>query len=187
MSDPTFEELIRKLTVAKVGPDAPTEDGSGILRDLLDTGNDDVDAVEPDEGDLASLQTEFDSVARLTARKRELESELQNVSRALQAQKDRMLMAMEAQGTKQFRSALGDGSCTITERYDTTVEDPQTFLAWVTEAHPELLTVNSQTRNKFIRENYRDQGIDPDSPEFPPGVQASPRRSLMVRDVKAAK
>lgn len=184
--DPAFEKLLSQLTVAKIGPDA-VDDGSEILAQILDGTNDDPDAVEADEGDLANLQTEFDTVALLTEKKRKLEAQLDNVKKSLEAQKQRMMNAMEAQGTKQFRSALGDGSCTITERYDTVVTDPQSFIDWVQEAHPELLTVNSQVRNKFIRENFRDMGIDPESPEFPPGVQASPRRGLMVRDVKAKK
>jgi hypothetical protein len=170
--------------IAKIGPDA-VDDGSEILAQILDGTNDDPDAVEADEGDLANLQGEFDSVARLTDRKKVLEAELSSVKQALAAQKDRMIDAMEKQGTKQFRSAAGDGSCTITERFDTKVNDDGAFIEWVQETHPELLTVNSQRRNKFIRENFRDQGIDPESDEFPPGIEVSPRRGLMVRDVKA--
>lgn len=180
-----LDKVISGLAVAKVGPDRE-ETGADILRQMLEGETDDLDAVEPDEGDLLNLQAEFDTVARLTQRKRELEGELQQISQALEAQKLRMLDAMEAQGTKQFRSMLGDGSCTITERFDTAVTNQQEFLGWVQEAHPELLTVNAQTRNKFIRENYRDQGVDPSSPEFPPGIEVSPRRGLMVRDVRAS-
>lgn len=183
MIDPFGKDL--DFRIAKIGPDA-VDDGGEILAQMLDGTNDDTDAVEADEGDLANLQAEFDSVARLTERKKQLDAELTSVKQALQAQKLRMMDAMEAQGTKQFRSAAGDGSCTVTERYDTGVTDSQAFMTWVTEAHPELLTVNSQARNKFIRENFRDQGIDPESDEFPPGIEVSPRRGLMVRDVKAS-
>ena len=192
---PTDEELLADLAqancvadlkfgLAKIGPDA-VSDGSEILTQLLDGANDDVDSVEADEGDLANLQEEFDSVARLTDEKKRIEAKLSSVKQALAAQKDRMMNAMEAQGTKQFRSAVGDGSCTVTERYDTALTDAQAFMTWVQETHPELLTVNSQARNKFIRENFRDQGIAVESDEFPPGIDVTPRRGLMVRDVKA--
>lgn len=182
----SFRDELSAYSIAKIGPDAVPGDGSEILTQILDATNDDIDAVEADEGDLANLQEEFDTVARLTERKKELDAELSTVKQALAAQKDRMLNAMEAQGTKQFRSAVGDGSCTASERYDTTVTDAQSFLSWVQEAHPELLSVNSQARNKFIRENFRDRGIPIESDEFPPGIQVTPRRNLMVRDIRSA-
>ena len=57
-------------------------------------------------------------------------------------------------------------------------------MAWVKETHPELLTVHSQNRTKFIRENFRDQGVPEDDARFPPGVKVTAREQLMVRGVK---
>lgn len=181
--DTVNKKLAAQFTIAPLDG-KHKESSSDVLEALLHGSTDDDDAVEADAGELANLQSEFDAVAALTRRKQELESELSKVSQALEAQKGRMLEAMEAQGTRQFRSVTGDGACTITERFDTTLDDPQAFISWVKEAHPDLLTVHSQTRNKFIREEYRDQGIAPDSPEFPPGVVVTPRRGLMVRNVR---
>lgn len=166
--------------------DASQSTQAGVLSQLLEGADDDAEAVEPDAGDLGALQQEFETVARLTLRKKELERELSEVSKALTAQKDRMQQAMEGQGTQQFRGADG-ASCNFQTRFDTVVEDPEAFMEWVQERHQELLTVNSQTRTKFIRENYRDQGVDPDSPEFPPGLKTTERTTLVVRGVRVAK
>jgi len=164
-----------------------TADEGDALKELLEGNTDDEEAVEAGAGELAVLEDEFGVVAALTRRKEELEGQLSKVNQQLAAQKQRMLDAMDAQGTAQFKSAGGPGACSPTTTFDTKVEDPATFMAWVQEFHPELLTVNSQTRSSFIRKEYRDKGVDPDSPEFPPGIVASERRSLTVRGVKRGK
>jgi hypothetical protein len=139
------------------------------------------------DADLGSMESEFQVVALLTERKKELERQVSEVSAQLEAAKERMLAVMEAHGTTQFRSGAGLGSCFTQERFDTTVEDPGAFVAWVQERHPELLTVNSQTRNRFIREEFRDKGVAPDSDAFPPGVKVTPRTQLAVRGARPQK
>lgn len=169
-------------------PQIPAEEvaravgGADVLAELLSGGEDDATAVELGEGELGALHQEFESIAALTLRKAQLEEELSDVSAALQAQKDRMKGAMKGHGTSQFKGDDGAG-CTIQVQFDTKLEDPQAFMEWVKERHPELLVVHSQTRTKFIRENFRDQGVAPDSPEWPPGITASERESLVVRGV----
>ena len=183
--DEVAPELAAQFGIQPTGGEATNETAGDVLTTLLESSGDDEEATEADSGELANLQGEFDSVAVLNRKKQALEAELKLVSSALQAQKERMMDAMEAQGTKQFRSVTGEGSCTVTERYDTTLNDPQQFIDWVKESHPELLVVHSQTRNKFIRENYRDEGIAADDPSFPPGVDVTPRRGLMVRGTRS--
>ncbi len=178
-------DLAAQFSVAPIG-EAASDDSGDVLGQLL--GNapsaDADDGVELDTGELGALQEEFDAVAALTLRKKQLEAELGEVSKALTAQKDRMLGAMTLQGTKQFSSALGPGACSRSERYDTTLSDVDAFIDWVKESHPELLTVNNQTRNRFIREQYRDQGIPEGDERFPPGITVTPREQLVVRGVK---
>lgn len=169
---------------------APLKGGAApsVFDQLLSGGEDDTRAVEVSEGELASLGEEHRAVVALTREKRRLETRLAKVSAALTDAKLRMQDAMAAQGTRQFNSAVEeDGACSLGTRYDTVVEDPQAFLAWVQSQAPELLTVHSQTRTKFIRENYRDRGIPVESPEFPPGVKVEERQFLQVRGVKDAK
>lgn len=176
-------ELVAQFNIAPTGE---TADNADVLSQLLgDAPSDDADeATEMDLGELGALQEEFDAVETLTLQKQRLEAKLSKVSADLQAQKFRMLDAMKLQGTKQFSSALGPGACSRSERYDTVVEDVDTFMAWVQETHPELLSVHSQRRTKFIRENFRDQGVPEDDERFPPGVKVTAREQLVVRGVK---
>jgi hypothetical protein len=160
-----------------------------VLAELL-AGTDDPVAEQRekiDDSDAASLAENFRTVAALTKRKAELEEQLDRVSKALTAAKWRQLEMMETQGTTQFRDSSGQGSCFVQERFDTEVTDPDAFQAWADERHPELFSINSQTRNKFIRENYRDKGVAPDSPDFPPGIKVSPQKQLAVRGARPKK
>jgi hypothetical protein len=91
---------------------------------------------------------------------------------------------MVVQGTRQFRGTEDDGSCTVATAYDTKVTDPVSFMDWCMAQATELLTVNAQTRTKFIRENFKDKGIPVDSEDFPPGIEASEREFLQVRGVR---
>lgn len=168
------------------------EAGAGADRDvlgaLLDATDDDPDAERRQalaDADITDLGSEFDTIAALTRRRDELQGRLDEVKRDLEAAKGRMLDAMETQGTSQFRSAEGLGSCYVQERFDTTLDDPDAFMEWVKERAPELLSVNAQTRNKYVRVEFRDKGVDPDSGEFPPGVKVTPRKQLAVRGAKA--
>lgn len=178
-----------RLDADALGFDLPeSASDSDVLGELLSTMDDpDSQRAELSDADLGSLEDEFDSVALLNERKKELESQLRDVSKELEAAKGRMLEAMKLQGTSQFRGGQGQGSCYVQERFDTQVEDPDAFMRWVQTEHPELLTVHAQTRNKFIREEYRDKGVDPESDGFPPGVKVTPREVLAVRGARAKK
>lgn len=168
--------------------DAGAGDEADVLAALLSPEDDDVEAPIPlDDASLRSLEEEFGDVARLNEQKARQEKVLKDTKRELAAAKARMHRAMELQGTKQFRSTEGLGSCYFEERYDTTIVDDAAFSEWVREHHPELLTVHSQTRNRLIRTEFRDKGVAPDSPDFPPGIAVTPRPGLGVRGAKARK
>ena len=176
------------LDPAALGFAIPTARGEDrdVLAALLGTA-DDAAAQQRDQlsdADLGSMESEFQVVAVLSDRKKDLEAELKEISSQLDAAKERMRAVMDAHGTTQFRSGAGLGSCFVQERFDTTLEDPAAFVAWISERHPELLTVNSQTRNRLIREEYRDKGVAPDSEEFPPGIKVTPRPQLAVRGAR---
>jgi hypothetical protein len=156
-------------------------------RDLfgeLTQGDDDPEAHEPGDAELASLQEEFQALAALKRRVAALESQLSEAKEAYEGQRTRMLDALEGQGTKQFASVDGQGSCSISEVFSTTVEDPQALMEWAKSNHPELLSIHSGTRNRFIREEFRDRGVPPDDPSFPPGLAVGTIRRLTVRGIK---
>lgn len=157
-----------------------------VLAALLAPETDDPEAErrELSDEDLRSLEEEFDDVARLDAKKHAQEKALDATKRELAAAKERMYRAMELQGTNQFRSSQGLGSCYMQERFDTTVEDEKAFIAWIQEHHPELLSLNYQTRNRLIREEFRDKGVAADAPSFPPGIKVTPRPQLAVRGAR---
>ena len=157
-----------------------------VLDQLLD-GADGTEAAELTDEQLGSLHEEFEPVARLRAEKLRLEAQLKRVSAALEDHKRRMLSALEAQGTRQFRSADGSGQCYTQTRYNVRVTDPEPFMEWVQENHPELLSVNSQTLGSFVRKEYRDKGVATDSDQFPPGIEVKEQVSLMVRDAAKPK
>lgn len=163
-------------------------DDADVLDSLLSTEDDpDSQREELSNEELGSLQDEFDRVARLDRKRKAMEDALSDMKRDLQAAKDRMLQVMKQQGTSQFKSGDGLGSCYVQERFDTTVDDPDAFLGWVRQECPELLTVHSQTRNSFIRREFRDKGVDPESDEFPPGIKVTPREQLAIRGAKPRK
>lgn len=139
-----------------------------------------------DEHALGTLEEEFRVLAALRERSDDLARQAEEARKAYGAQRDRMLAAMEAQGTRQFRGADGT-ACTIAEQYTTSVEDEATFLEWVKVAHPELLSVHSATRTKFVREEYRDKGVPETDPTFPPGLKPGTLRTLMVRGIRKSK
>lgn len=166
-------------------PVDPTAGEAGGVFDQLLTGTDDDDqAVELTEEEQINLGDNYRVVANLTRRKKKLEAKLKDVSAALTAAKQGMQSAMVVQGTKQFRGAEDDGSCTVATRYDTKVTDPVSFINWVMGNAHELLSVNSQTRTRYIRENFKDKGIPVDSEAFPPGIEASEGEFLQVRGVR---
>lgn len=154
---------------------------------LMDTSVDDQQATEVDPADAAVLDDVFRDVVACTRRKDEIDAELSVAKKNLTGAKERMAAVMERQGTKQFRALDGDGSCTITETYATTIDDVDAWMGWVQENASELLTVHSQTRTKYVRENFRDKGVPVDSDAFPPGITVKPIPGLMVRGAKAPK
>lgn len=170
-----------------LGP-AQEQPQQDVLSQLLEsTDADDPEAVVLDEQELGLLQDEFDALARLKERKDALEEQLDGVKKAYEAQRGRMLSAMKLQGTKQFRGADGQGGCTIQVRYETKVTDPEAFMEWVKEQHPELLTVNTNTRSSFIRKEFRDKGVPAEADEFPPGIEAKERDVLALTGAKSKK
>ena len=168
-----------------VPADPNIRDGANVFDQLLTGTEDDDQAVELTEEEQINLGENYRVVANLTRRKRELEAKLKTVSVALTEAKVGMQSAMVVQGTKQFKGAQDDGSCTVATAYNTAVTDPQAFLNWAMASAPELLSVNAQVRTKYVRENFKDKGIPVDSEDFPPGIEASEREFLQVRGVKS--
>lgn len=163
---------------------AEAQAGTDMFSELMKDGADDEAAVELTDEDLGSLAEEYRVVAELTREKRKLEKQLKATSSQLEAARQRMQTAMELQGTKQFKGTDDDGACSVGVRYNTKVVDPQAFISFVMSTAPELLTVNAQTRTKFIRENYKDKGVPTDADEFPPGITAEEEPFLQVRGVR---
>lgn len=187
VTDPELDEALGDMFkgLAPAGPDKPATD---LLTQLLESSDaDDPNAITLDAEELGALEEEFENVARLKETKEALKAKLDVASATYEAARGRMLSAMKLQGTKQFRGADGQGSCSIQERFDTKVTDPVEFMAWVQENHPELLTVNSQTRSGFIRKEYKDKGVPPEADEFPPGIEPSTREVLQVRGARTKK
>jgi hypothetical protein len=167
---------------AKIGEDAEPAD---IFSQLLRGEVDDPEAVEPSDAELATLEEEFVVVRKLRAKKAWLKEKLSAVQEQLTAQEQRMLNAMDREGTSQFRGVTGD-ACHIAMEYTTTIEDEVAFLKWVKEHAEELFSVNAQTRTSFVRREYRDKGVAIDDPRFPSGLKVGERRSLRVRAARAA-
>lgn len=157
---------------------------------LLDVGNDDVEAVEIDEGDFRALEEEWGVLIRLKERKDRLDALAKTAATDYDLQKRRMQRAMEAQGTRQFASTEGRGAGSMRREYRTKVTDEASFTSWVKDRHPELFSVNSQRRDSFIRDEFRDKGIAPvledgtPNPDFPPGLQVIEQDILAVRGVR---
>lgn len=152
------------------------EASSGSIFDQLLSGDDDEHATEPSDADLGTLEDEFNTLRELWLRRKRLKDQLKELEKEYAAQLARMGSAMKGQGTSQFRGAEGQGMCYEAEEYSTTVEDESAFAAWASEEAPELFSINAQTRDSFIRKNYRDKGVPPDSPDFPPGLKVRERK-----------
>ena len=166
---------------AKIGADEPEPD---IFAQLLAGVEDDGRAVEPTDDDLGTLEMEWEKLEQLDQAAERAEERAKGLRQAYNAQKERMALAMKREGTRQFRGASG-GLAVVATQYTTSLEDEPRFMAWVKETHPELLTVHSKTRTKFIRENFRDRGIPINDPAFPPGLKAGELDTLQVRGIKA--
>lgn len=134
-----------------------------------------------------SLEAEFERLASLRRRRDEAKAVASDASADYEAQRWRMGRALEAQGTKQFKSAQGLGSASRSEQYTAKIVDPATFIPWAKSNCPEILTVNSQTLVRFVRENFRDKGVPLDDASFPPGIETGERANVTVTIPKPKK
>lgn len=139
---------------------------------------------EPPADEMGSLEEEFQRLAALRDLRDALQARKSEVEKRYAAQVERMLQAMQDQGTRQFRSATGLGSCSIGDRYRAKIADRDAFMRWVQREAPELLTVHSQTLTKFVREEFRDKGVAEDNETFPAGVECEVVPSLSLRRSK---
>ncbi len=169
-------------TVAETEVSEPKQ--QDLFAQLTQGTEDDEAAVELSDEELGSLGDEYTKVALLKRRKDKLEKQLKLVSSEYEAARGRMLNAMTLQGTSQFKGTDDDGACSVGNRYSTKVADEDAFIRWVMANEPTLLTVNAQTRTKYIRENYKDKGVPVDADEFPPGITAEEQPYLSVRGVR---
>lgn len=165
---------------AKMGDDTETLD---VFTELLRGVEDDPKAVEPTDDDYGTLEEEWQKLCALKHAHQRAEEREKETKAAYEAQRIRMRSAMTRQGTQQFRGANG-GGCSVTQTYTTALENEESFMAWVKETHPELLSVHSQTRTSFIRREYRDKGVAIDDPSFPPGLKAGTLEGLQVRGTR---
>lgn len=161
--------------------------GAGKKQDIFtqlieETSEEDAPTPQSDD-DTITLEDAWHRLVILRLARDSAKTRASDASRAYEEQRGRMASMMERQGTKQFRGADG-GGCSIADVYTTAVENEQEWLDWVRETHPELLSVHSQSRTRFIRENYRDKGVPIDDASFPPGLKAGTQPTLQVRGVR---
>lgn len=128
-----------------------------------------------------SLEEEYRILASLKRKRDRLKAEHSEASNDYEAQRGRMMRAMRAQGTKQFKSTTVEkGSCYFNGAYGVKIVDPSTFIPWVKEHAEELLSVNSRTLTKYVREEFKNRGVPTDDPSFPPGIEAKEHDTLTV-------
>lgn len=128
-----------------------------------------------------SLEDEYRILASLKRRRDELKTQHTEASNEYEAQRGKMLRAMKAQGTKQFKSTTVEkGGCHFKGAYGVKILDHSEFIPWVQEHAPELLSVNSKTLTKHVREEYKNRGVPIDDPSFPPGLEVSEHDTLTV-------
>ena len=128
-----------------------------------------------------SLEEEYRILASLRGKRDRLKADHSEASNDYEAQRGRMMRAMTAQGTKQFKSTTVEkGSCHFNSGYGVKITDPSTFIPWVQEHAAELLSVNARTLTKHVREQFKNRGVPPDDPSFPPGIEAKEHDTLTV-------
>lgn len=154
-----------------------------VFTQLMEGTTEDQPPVELDDGDAATLEDSWNRLVALRRRRDNLKKQASDASAEYEAQRGRMAGMMEKQGTTQFRGADG-GSCSIADVYTTAIENEDAWMGWVRESHPELLSVHSQRRTSFIRQEYRDKGVPIDDPSFPPGLKAGTQPTLTVRGLR---
>jgi hypothetical protein len=167
-----FVEPVSPCTAPGASPD-PFDQLAEAARDQAETD-------EAEEESFGSLEEEFQVLSELRRERDRAERRKTDAEKLYQAQAYRMLRAMEAQGTRQFKSGASGGSCYVQDRYVTQVVDDKAFMDWVQAQAPELLTVNAQRRTKFVREEFRDKGVPVDDGSFPDGIETREESALRV-------
>jgi len=128
-----------------------------------------------------NLEDEYRILLGLRRRREELKEALKVVSAEYEAQRQRMQRAMQAQGTRQFKSTtVTKGGCHFSSVYAVKILEPTTFIPWAKEHCEEILTVNSATLARHVREQYKNRGVPPEDPSFPPGLEVSEHDTLTV-------
>ncbi len=141
------------------------------------------DEPEPEgEGEIyESLEDEYRILSSLKAQRDRLKAQHSEASGEYEAHRGRMMRAMRAQGTKQFKSTTVEkGGCHFNSAYGVSIADPSLFIPWVKEHAEELLSVNSRTLTKHVREQYKNRGVPLDDPTFPPGLTVKEHDTLTV-------
>ena len=135
----------------------------------------------PDGETFEALEEEYRILASLRKRRDALKAAHSEASAEYEAHRGRMMRAMRGQGTRQFRStAMEKGGCHFSSAYGVKIKDPSVFIPWAKKHCPELLSVNVNTLGSHVRKQYRDRGVPPDDPSFPPGLEVKEHDTLTV-------
>lgn len=162
-----------------VPEEAPAEDAFAQLAAPAEepTAEDEEHADETYE----NLEEEYRVLASLKKRRDLKKAEHSEASNDYEAHRGRMMRAMKAQGTKQFKSTTVEkGSCHFNSAYSAKITDPITFIPWAKLHCEEILSVNAKTLAKHVREHYKNRGVPIDDPSFPPGIEVSEHDTLTV-------
>jgi hypothetical protein len=128
-----------------------------------------------------SLEDEYRILVSMRGKRDRIKAEHSEASNEYEAQRGRMMRAMTAQGTKQFKSTTVEkGSCHFNSGYGVSITDHSTFIPWVKQHAEELLSVNSRTLTKHVREQFKNRGVPIDDPTFPPGLAVKEHDTLTV-------
>lgn len=164
----------------EVLPDAPDVEPEEV-DPFKELEAEDEDEEAPEGETFENLEEEYRVLASLKRRRDSLKASHSEASADYEAHRRRMQRAMGAQGTRQFRSTTVErGSCNFSSAYSAKIIDPVAFMAWAKENASELLSVNAQTLSKHLREQFRNRGVPPDDPSFPPGLEVKERDTLTV-------
>ena len=146
----------------------------------LDAPLEEVDEEYADEV-YENLEDEYRVLASLKQARDRKKREHSEASADYEAHRGRMMRAMRGQGTKQFKSTtVEQGACHFSSAYGVKIVDPVAFLAWAKKKAEELLSVNAKTLTKHVREQFKQRGVPPDDPSFPPGLEVTERDTLTV-------
>ncbi len=128
-----------------------------------------------------NLEEEYRILASLKKRRDQRKAAHSEASADYEAHRGRMMRAMQAQGTRQFRSTTVEkGACHFNSAYGVKIVDQPAFLIWAKAHAEELLSVNAQTLTKHVREEFKNRGVPIDDPSFPPGLEVTERDTLTV-------